>query len=311
MAAMVRSGGDLRGGLSKVSVAVVYNPVSGAGRAAAVASELERGLRARGRDVVLAATRREPADSWLGPVLAGAECVVVVGGDGAVRLVAPLAAKMDVPLWHAPCGTENLFARAFGMRADADRLHAALSARRTRSIDLGTAGSEPFAIMAGIGFDADVVHALAARRTGAISHLSYAAPIAACLNRWRPPGITWTIDGEREELGRGMVVVGNLPNYGGKLNPAAAAVPDDGFLDAVFLPADSAWSLSAWVPLLWTGLHRSHPSLRERRGREIRIELSAPALVQVDGDPAGFSATQELAIGLRDRPLRVLDSLVG
>ncbi len=294
-----------------MSVAVVYNPVSGAGRAAATARELERGLRARGRAVVLTATRREPAESWLGPALADAECVVVAGGDGAVRLVAPFASELGVPLWHAPCGTENLFARAFGMRADADRLHAALSARRTRSIDLANAGSEPFAIMAGIGFDADVVHALAARRTGGISHVSYAAPIAACLARWRPPGVAWTIDGEREELGRGMVVVGNLPDYGGKLNPAAAAVPDDGLLDAVFLPADSAWSLSAWVPLLWTGLHRSHPSLRERRGREISIELSEPALVQVDGDPAGFPATREIAIGLRGRPLHVLQPVVG
>jgi diacylglycerol kinase family enzyme len=103
-----------------------------------------------------------------------------------------------------------------------------------------------------------------------------------------------------------MVVIGNLPLYGGRLNPAAAAVPDDGLLDAVFLPASSAWSLSAWVPLLWTGLHRRHPALRERRGSAIHVELTEPALVQVDGDPAHFSATTELSLGLRDRPLRVL-----
>jgi diacylglycerol kinase family enzyme len=118
--------------------------------------------------------------------------------------------------------------------------------------------------------------------------------------------VRWTIDGERETLGRGMVVVGNLPEYGGRLNPAAAAHPDDGLLDAVFLPADSAWSLASWVPLLWTGLHRRHPALRERRGRAIRLELSEPSWVQVDGDPSGSSAVSEVELGVHGQPLRVL-----
>lgn len=289
-----------------VSIAVVFNPVSGSGRAASVARRLERELRASGRGVTLVESRPGRATDWLERPLEGAECVVVAGGDGAVRLVAKRVAERRIPLWHAPCGTENLFARAFGMRACAKEILAALARGRHRAIDLASAGSEPFAIMAGIGFDASVVHALSAGRRGAISHLSYARPIAACLRSWRAPEVRWTIDGEREALGRGMVVIGNLPQYGGRLNPAAGATPDDGLLDAVFLPADSAWSLATWVPLLWSGLHRRHRALRERQGREIRIELSEPALVQVDGDPAGRAPVPEVEISVQGRSLQVL-----
>jgi diacylglycerol kinase (ATP) len=292
--------------LEVVSIAVVFNPISGTGRAAAVARRLERELRAAGRGVTLVESRPGRATDWLDASLDDAECVVVAGGDGAVRLVAARAAERGVPLWHAPCGTENLFARAFGMRARASDIVAALSRGNHRVIDIARAGSDPFAIMAGVGFDASVVHALAARRRGAISHLSYARPILSCLSTWRAPNVRWTIDGERETLGRGMVVVGNLPEYGGRLNPAAAAHPDDGLLDAVFLPADSAWSLASWVPLLWTGLHRRHPALRERRGRAIRLELSEPSWVQVDGDPSGSSAVSEVELGVHGQPLRVL-----
>lgn len=229
-------------------------------------------------------TRPQAASEWLGAALGAVDAVVVVGGDGAVRLVAPAAAERGVPLWHAPTGTENLFARAFGMRADAAAIVRALEARSLRLLDLPRANGEPFVLMASIGFDADVVHELAAVRRGAISHLSYAAPILRVARAWTPPRISWRIDGEREDLGTGMVVIGNLPNYGVGLNPAASAIPDDGELDAVFLPAGSSLELAAWVPLLRLGLHQRHPHLRERRGRVVEVICEPSSRVQLDGD---------------------------
>jgi diacylglycerol kinase family enzyme len=156
----------------------------------------------------------------------------------------------------------------------------------TTSIDLATANGEPFVLMASVGFDADVVHHLASVRRGGITHLSYVAPILRTSATWQPPALSWAIDGEHEPLGDGMVVVGNLPDYGMRLNPAAAACPHDGQLDAVFLPARSALELALWVPLLRTGLHRSHPALRERRGRVIELFCAHETRVQLDGDAA-------------------------
>jgi diacylglycerol kinase family enzyme len=248
------------------------------------ADRLRSELAGRGVAVTAVETRPAAAADWMGGALDGAHAVVVVGGDGAVRLVAPAAAARSVPLWHAPTGTENLFARAFGMRADAGAIVGALEAGRMRALDLGQANGEPFVLMASIGFDADVVHELAAVRRGAISHLSYAAPILRVARRWTPPRVRWRVDGEQEELGEGMVVIGNLPNYGVGLNPAASAVPDDGELDAVFLPARSALELAAWVPLLRLGLHQRHPKLRERRGRVIEVDCEPGSRVQLDGD---------------------------
>ncbi|MFM7134381.1 MAG: diacylglycerol/lipid kinase family protein, partial [Planctomycetota bacterium] len=98
-----------------MAVVVLFNPISGAGRALATAQRLAHALEAEGREVGLVPTERRPGELWLRPRLSGAEALVVVGGDGAVRLSASEAARAGVPLWHAPTGTENLFARAFGM----------------------------------------------------------------------------------------------------------------------------------------------------------------------------------------------------
>jgi diacylglycerol kinase family enzyme len=293
-----------------MAIAVVFNPISGAGRALAAAQRMASGLAEDGVDVELVPSERRPAVEWLRPRLAGVTHLVVAGGDGAVRMTAPEASRAGIPLWHAPCGTENLFARAFGMSRDPRSLARAIVAGRTRRIDLAHAGGERFTLMASIGFDADVVHALSARRTGGISHLSYARPILERLGEWRASEIAWSIDGEREELGPGLVFVGNLPDYGARLNPVASAVPDDGELDAVFLPARTAIELLPWVPLLRTGLHMRHPLLRVRRGREIVVHAAPAALVQVDGDAwqpdSGAPAVSELRLTCEPAALEVL-----
>lgn len=277
-----------------MAVLIAVNPVSGRGRAARAADALAAGLSRAGIACSTIATARDSASAWLRPKLEGATALVVVGGDGAVRSVAHEAALARVPLWHAPMGTENLFARHFGMTADIATVAGALERRIATEMDVGAVtidGAEVaaghFAIMASVGFDAEVAHALARRRTGAITHRSYLPAMLECAAGWRPPELSWTIDGETERLGRGMVVIGNLPEYGVRLNPTPDARRDDGALDAVFLPADGGWSAIAWMPVLRLGMHGAHPSVRFRRGARIEVHASTPARMQIDGDPAG------------------------
>jgi diacylglycerol kinase (ATP) len=329
---VTRSRRDFSGALRRlpcgaVSVALLYNPISGSGRAHATAARMREGLERAGHRVAMIPTERGAPSEWLRPALergargsielgsieAGSieagpiEAVVVAGGDGAVRLAAGECARAAIPLWHAPCGTENLFARSFGMRSDPAAVASALVARRTRAIDLGHADGQPFVLMASFGFDADVVHALARTRTGAITHLSYAAPILRTIGSWRARDLGWSIDGEHEPLGEGMIVVGNLPDYGVRLNPAAEAVPDDGLLDAVFLPASTPLAIATWVPWLRTGMHLRHPAIRQRRGRRIEIHADRPVLMQIDGDAAGpGDGSRRIELGISGARLPVL-----
>ncbi len=160
-------------------------------------------------------------------------------------------------------------------------------------------GHELFVIMASVGFDAEVVHLVAARRTGAISHVSYARPILELAATWRASRLAWTIDGEHEELGEGIVVVGNMRAYGVGLNPAAEAEHDDGLLDAVFIPARTAVDLLAWAPLLRLGLAHRLPDWivphggghRMRRGARIELTSDPASRLQLDGDPSALPAS--------------------
>ena len=289
-----------------MSIAVLFNPISGTGRALRVAQAIAEGLARRGIATRLLPTERGRPKDWLREKLDDVEAVVVAGGDGAVRSVVHESARADLPLWHAPCGTENLFARTFGMTRNPEHVAAAHLACRTRRVDVGECSGARFAIMASVGFDAEVVRLVSARRRGAISRLTYARPIIELVGSWRAPVLSWTIDGESEWLGPGMAVVANLAPYGGFLHPARHAAPDDGLLDAVFIPAERALDLVPAALALWARRGEALPGFRYRTGRSIEIHADRPVSSQLDGDPSGLAPLEHLSLRLRPGVLRVL-----
>jgi diacylglycerol kinase (ATP) len=264
-------------------VALLFNPVSGSGRARARADALARSLAAADIDAEPIATRPGAADEWLPPFVEGLDALVVVGGDGAVRLAAPVASATGVPLHHVGAGTENLFGRSLGMSGRPEDVVAAIRARRIGRMDLGLLDGEPFVLMASAGFDAEVVHEVAARRGSRISHATYIPVIARQLGRWRAGSFLIRVDnGPEEELGRGVLVIANAPAYALRMDPARGAVPTDGLLDVAFLPCVGSAGAVCWI--LQCVLRRgSLPGGVRRRGG--RIEVVTEGRWQADGDP--------------------------
>jgi diacylglycerol kinase (ATP) len=274
-----------------MSVLVIFNPISGAGRARGLAEAAAEAARSRGLDVDLVPTSPGPAESWLRHPIQGRQALVVVGGDGAVRLAAPEAARADVPLVHCPAGNENLFAREFGMTSAADDVAETLANGTIRRVDLVRARiegreDETVVLMASFGFDAEVVHDLASIRTGTVSNLSYVRPILRRMRAFDPPRITAIVDGETVATSiPGMVLVANSRQYASRLDPARRAVMDDGLIDLVVLPARSVPDLMGWMVRMRFGAHLRDPRLVYRTGRRVELRLEPPGVWQADGDP--------------------------
>jgi diacylglycerol kinase family enzyme len=268
-------------------VVMLFNPIAGAGRSAQAARELSHPLRRGGYEVVLSPTSPGAPEAALRDQTAGATALVVCGGDGAVRLAAPIAIETGVPVYHVPSGTENLFAREFGMTRRAESLLAALAAVQIRRVDIGVVNDRLFLLMASVGFDAEVVHDLASRRGRHISHFSYVPSILRRYVRWQPPRLAVTVDGRRlDEDRRGFVVVANSPQYGARLNPGRDASMTDGRLDVVFFPTRSRRELIGWAWRCRRQRHVDDPRLVYERGETIEIVSgSGPVRYQIDGDP--------------------------
>ena len=269
-----------------MQIVVLFNPVSGSGRGRMAAQEICAGLDEAGHTAHPVATRIEKDCGWLDEALRNAQVLAVVGGDGAVRMAAGSAAGLAVPLYHVPCGTENLFAREFGMTRSPSQLVNSVNAFNVRRVDLAYVNGHAFTLMASVGLDAEVVHDLTQRRGPAISHLSYAWPVTKQLAIWKPPELTITVDGQPlVALQRGQVIIANSRQYGWRLNPAAEADMADGLLDVVFFPARTKLQLVTWA---WRCVRRrqlTHPKVIHARGMHVLVNSPQHATYQIDGDP--------------------------
>ena len=282
-------------------VLALYNPVAGSGRGERVASELLISLQGRllqsGASVAIRAKPSQPgpARDWLDPLLSDREVLVVIGGDGACRLAAPSAMRAGIPLYHYASGTENLFARDHGMQPDPQVLMSALDRGTQRRVDVLRIEGELGLLFASVGFDAEVVHDLAAHRSGPISHLSYTLPIirqVLCWHRCRTP-IEIEVDGVR--LGGatvGLGLIANSPQYALRMNPAPDAQVDDGLLDVVRLPARTLFGFFLWALRCRFRRPGADSRVLRARGRTIVLHLGRPTNLQIDGDPTEVKKTR-------------------
>ncbi|MBC7834318.1 MAG: hypothetical protein H7Y88_04355 [Phycisphaerales bacterium] len=280
-----------------MNLVVLCNPKSGRGKGARLAQQFAESLRADGHHVHVVSIPKSAEESQLPGALAEgrrregrpADALIIFGGDGTLHHSLPAAIDASVPIYHVPLGTENLFARQYGMDRSLERLRSALARGSVVLTDVGLCNGRPFVIMCSVGPDANVIHRLAKVRSGAITHLSYVRPGLAEL---RSPGfvpLTITIDGEEVASKRkGIVVVSNSRQYAMRLDPAHRASMTDGLLDVVFYPCRTRFRALGW---LFTTMMRQQTRRRDvvyRHAREVTINnCGSPAPYQLDGEAAG------------------------
>lgn len=276
--------------------AVIVNPRSGRNRGLVAAESAARALRSAGLEATILATT-SPGDATRLARAAGAhhDLVFPVGGDGTVREVFEgLDADAPLPIGIIPCGTANVLAREFGIPLhDPGRAAAILAAGSRRVIDVGLVNGVPFLANVGIGFDADVVHALDARRRHlpqgrSISMLSYLPIGLGLLRRRKSLPLRVTLDGEVLDEFFSEVIVCNTANYGGVMSVTPGADSGDGRLDLCLRRRSGRLAVLPHLVSALTGWKDPRGVLR-RRARHVRVEsrAEAQALVQADGDPRG------------------------
>ena len=280
-------------------IVIAANPYRGAAHPRERVQTLAAAIAASGTPVRVLWDAAERARLLGDPrALAGVRCVVAAGGDGTVAsVVNELSA--DVPLATLALGNENLFARALGLPADPIALARAIVGGRTRRLDLGrattSAGSRRFGLMLSAGFDADIVHRVARRRSAGgtprrVGRLSYVAPVATamCVYGHRPVAVA--ADGVACE--GAYCVVSNLPEYALALSLTPAARGDDGMLDWLAFERGGLPALAAYAWAVRRARHQRLAHVRTGRARRLTLTSATPVPVQLDGDPWGFTPAE-------------------
>jgi YegS/Rv2252/BmrU family lipid kinase len=163
----------------------------------------------------------------------GARLILACGGDGTLNEVLNGITPGEATLGLLPGGTANVFARELGMPLDPVRAARELVRWSPRRIALGCAtwpdSSAPnqsaekrfFLSLAGVGFDAYVIHRLLHDRTRSLNVFAYVWEAVKQVFRYRFPEIICRLEGR--ELRGTFAVMHRTERYAGWLHLAPGA----------------------------------------------------------------------------------------
>ncbi|HEY4021335.1 MAG TPA: YegS/Rv2252/BmrU family lipid kinase [Pseudonocardiaceae bacterium] len=289
--------------------ALLVSPAAGRGVAARIAGTVAQRLRdsVDRLDTLVADSAAGSAALAKDAVAAGADVLVVLGGDGLAHTAVQACAGSPTALAVIPAGTGNDLARALATPADplaATLLTAdALRVGHTRRIDLGrVAGGAWFATVLCAGFDSAVSERVNTLRWPA-GPRRYDLAIVTELTKLKAKPLVVETDDATLRLDATMVSVGNSRFYGGGIPICPDAELDDGLFDVTVVGATHRRDLLRILPRLRTGRHIDHPSVTTLRTRSVRLSGLNHWVAYADGER---QARLPLTIRCEAAALRVL-----
>lgn len=280
----------------------IVNPAAGRGKSLKIWNKIKDKINFP-YEFVLTKAPGEAVDIAAGARDRGFTRVVAVGGDGTICEVVNGLVLKDLEMGIIPAGTGNDFIRTVGIPREPSAALAVLEKGRPEYIDLGKHEKGFFINVAGVGLDAEVARATNEDVKFLTGTPAYVFALIMTLLRFFPRKATIEIDGKTIRRKLWLVAVGNAKYYGGGMMICPDAVLDDGFLEVCLVNDMSRFEILRFLPHVFSGGHRSHPSFEVFRGKRIRIDFEIPTAAQADGDYIGVTPT---SFSIMPRALKVV-----
>ena len=242
----------------------------------------------------------------------GSDIVVAAGGDGTVNEVANGLVGSPVKLAIIPVGTANVFALETGIPSDPVAATDIILQGISKSITLGhityrdtTANDSResyFLMMAGIGFDAQVLKEIKRENINRWGKGAYFVTALNLLFQYKSPPLTITID-KREQVKGYSALVSNGKYYGGKFTIAPKASISDSLLDLCIIKRKGSLGVIKTALEVFLGKHTTGDDIDYCKVKTIEIDSPVQVYVQADGD---FLGTVPIGLSAREKALSVI-----
>jgi YegS/Rv2252/BmrU family lipid kinase len=226
----------------------------------------------------------------------GADRFFVWGGDGMAQRCIDTLAGTDATVAIVPTGTANLLASNLGIPRDIEQAVLTGLHGSRRRIDLASLNGERFAVMAGAGFDADMIAGADGRLKERLGRAAYLWTGAKSF-RAPPFSATIRVDGSRWYKGpASCILAGNVGALFAGVQVFEDAEPDDGLLDLAVITAEGAAQWWGTVGRTIAGSLERSPHCRTTKGRKFRVKLDRKVLYELDGGARSKLKAYRLAV---------------
>jgi undecaprenyl-diphosphatase len=244
----------------------------------------------------LETTPEEPGAAQARQVVeSGIDLILAAGGDGTVMACASAVVGTDVALAVLPFGTGNLLAANLNLPSRVPAAVAVATGHGRRHVDVGMVGDRCFTVMAGMGFDAQMLHDAPAALKARIGWTAYA--VAALRHLCETPmNVDISLDHNPPMTREARtVLIGNVGRLRGGVRLLRDAEPDDGLLHIAVLmvPKRRDWLRLAWALLR----HRpTRPNMEVFNATHVTITSDRRQPRELDGDLIEPSDTLTAAV---------------
>jgi diacylglycerol kinase (ATP) len=271
-------------------LALIWNPASGRAKPEKLARAQKYFSEAGFEVEAFLTAKRGEGESLAREALdRGFKIIAACGGDGTINEVVQPMVLGGARLAVIPLGTVNVLARELGISSSFDKALEQAAKGKERKIWLGkvTLGenglSRFFFLMAGIGFDAEVVHANKDNLKKTIGRFSYIWTAFETLLNFKPEKLRFLVDGER--ITGFHSIIGKASRYGGNFKVTRNASLFDPDIHILILKSPKKIHL---LKLAWFILIKTLPCFEGSEFKVSRsIEVEGKAGIQIDGEYIG------------------------
>ena len=241
----------------------------------------------------------------------GAEHFFVWGGDGMAQRCIDTLAGTGRTVSIVPAGTSNLLATNLGIPKDIAGAVVTGLQGLERPIDVASLNGERFAVMAGAGFDADMIGGADGALKDRLGRAAYLWTGAKSM-RTRSFNASIKVDGAPWYDGPATcVLAGNVGALFGGVEVFADAKPDDGRLDIAVITAEGVAEWARTVARTMAGRPERSPFFRITQARKANVKLNRKVPYELDGGVRTKVKAYRLAIEPGAITVRVPESANG
>jgi diacylglycerol kinase (ATP) len=227
----------------------------------------------------------------------GVDVVFVWGGDGTVQRCIDVVAGTGTAVAILPAGTANLLAVNLQIPDDLTQAVRVGLCGDRRRLDTGSVNGEHFTVMAGAGFDAQMISEADRGLKDRLGRAAYLYTGIRNLSARRMKA-TVEVDGERYFKGRvSCVLAGNVGKILGGVEAFPDARPDDGLLELGVVTAKNPVDWARAFGKLALGRAEESPFVEVTRGTKFRIRFDRKVPYELDG--GARPARREMRIKVR------------
>ena len=275
---------------------LIINPNSGPADKPDLLTKIVDVLKNQGLEAELCTTTPDEDGEGLAAeaAKAGAELVIVAGGDGTIEAVARGLMHTQTVLGIIPLGTRNNIAASLDIPSDLSQAIQTIIEGERGRFDMGKANNHYFVEVVGVGLEATLFPCGDEVKEGIKKN--YWAAFKSVFSgiqtflQFKQHRLVLRFDDKRMHRLRTLQVnICNSPRYGVQFALAPDAKMNDGKLDVVYIDNPSKWDHLRHFFKAMRGERLPHERLNMHRAAKIEIRSRPPLEVHADGQYLGVT----------------------